>query len=234
MIRAMIFDFDGVLVDSEPLHYQAFIDVLEPLGITFSYSEYVEVYLGFDDRDALSHALQHHAQRGLTPEESADLCQKKQQAFEAVISRGISPIPGAIELVRRVAAQMPVAIASGATRRDIDLILAGIMPDHPFAAIVTADDVAKSKPDPTTYRLAAEQLGSAITASTPANAEPLRPNQVVAIEDTAAGLASARSAGLWTLGVLTTCPASALHQAHRIVEDYGQITPEALQQWFGS
>ncbi|MCC5829322.1 MAG: HAD family phosphatase [Phycisphaeraceae bacterium] len=229
MIKAMIFDFDGVLVDSEPLHFQAFLDVLGPLGVEFDYDEYLRTYLGFDDRDALTHAVRAH--RGDWPEslDLAALCRSKQEAFEAIIARGIDPIPGAEELVARISSVMPVAIASGATRRDIQLILGGLMPDHPFDPIVSADDVEQSKPHPATYQQAAEGLSRRA-----GGAGPIRPGQIVAIEDTAAGIESARAAGLWTLGVLTTSPRSALHRAHRIIEDYAEVTPEHLARWFGA
>lgn len=228
MLRAIVFDFDGVIVDSEPLHYRTFLRVAQGLGMSFDYDEYLERFIGFDDRDAFRSML------GLpTGVEGSDadrrrvaaLVEEKADAFEAVVAEGIEPIPGVIELVKSAAAAGPIAIASGATTRDITLILGRLGLSHLFKTIVTADMVTRSKPDPASYAMAVNLLGVA----TPG----LMPSQCLAIEDTAAGLESARGAGLFTVGVTTTGPASKLHRAHRVIDGFAGLTMDQLRTWVG-
>ncbi|MCE9590151.1 MAG: HAD family phosphatase [Planctomycetes bacterium] len=228
MLKAIVFDFDGVIVDSEPLHFRSFLRIAQGLGVTFSYEEYLEKYIGYDDRDAFRSML--GLPTGVEGREAdrrrvAELVEKKADAFEAVVAEGIEPIPGVVEFVKRAAACGPIAIASGATRRDIDLILRRLDLSHMFGTMVTADMVARSKPDPASYAMAVTLLG--------AQSPGLAPADCLAIEDTAAGIESARGAGLFTIGVTTTGPASKLHRAHRVIEGFRGLTMDQVRQWVG-
>ncbi|MFW6059754.1 MAG: HAD family hydrolase [Phycisphaeraceae bacterium] len=229
MLKAIVFDFDGVLVDSEPLHFEAFLEVLRPLGVTFDYRQYLLEFIGFDDRDAFAHILD-GTEAGADDDRAgriAELCAHKQTAFERLVKRGIEPIPGAMPLVDAAAQCMPIAIASGATMSDITLILDQLGRRDVFEVIVSADQVERSKPDPTSYALAVERLA----ALHPERA--LTPADCLAIEDTAAGLASARLAGLHTLGVATTGTPNQLADAERTVETLTEVTLADLEAWFG-
>ncbi|MEM6553278.1 MAG: HAD family phosphatase [Planctomycetota bacterium] len=226
-MQAIVFDFDGVLVDSEPLHFLAFTLVgksLDPaLAEHFTYERYLDEYIGFDDRDAFRHMLT-QANQPIDDDRIAELCAKKQTAFDAVIASGqAAAIPGAVELVREcLVAELPIAIASGATRKDIDQLLASpaLELTDAFPIIVTTDDVQRSKPNPETYRLAVERLN-------------LDPADCLAIEDTAAGLASASAAGLQTLGLATTGPLDPLFPlADQLAEDLSKLKLADLQRLF--
>lgn len=230
MLKAIIFDFDGVLVDSERPHYLAFLAVAQTLGITFSWQDYLDRFIGFDDRDVFRVLLGRPP--GNDPAEDkaqlATLCDRKAQQFERIVNQEIHAVPGATELVRAALTQRwPIAIASGATRQDIDLILDKINLAGCFEVIVTADDVPRSKPDPTSYAMAVEQLAHQHPAM------KLLPRDCLAIEDTAAGVESARGAGLWTLGLTSTGPADVLYRAHRVVTTLENLTLEQLRSWFG-
>lgn len=227
MLRAIIFDFDGVVVDSEPVHYAAIRDVARALGIELGYDRYLRDLIGFDDRDVFRHLLA-EAGRPATDAEVAALKHAKQEAFEALAAKGVPMIAGTRALIEEaVALQWPIAIASGATRADIDLILGGLGLAPHFPVIVTADDVAASKPHPQTYALAAERLRERHPALN------LQRPECLAIEDTAAGIASATGAGLKALGLLTTSPREHLRQAGRVVKDLEGVTVSQLQQWYG-
>jgi beta-phosphoglucomutase len=226
MLRGIVFDFDGVVVDSEPLHYQAFVLVGKSLGYEFTYDHYLATFIGFDDRDAFRLMLDVSGQ-DVTAERIAELCEQKQAAFNAVTRAAAAAggvglaIPGALTLIDEVAAaDLPRAVCSGATREDIELMLGLLGRRDRFEIIVSADDVERSKPDPASYALAAERLG-------------LSPGELLAIEDTAAGLASARGAGLMTLGLTTTGPAEPLAAADRITDDLTDITLDRLREWYG-
>lgn len=209
--EAVIFDFDGVIVDTEPLHYAAFQRLLAPLGLGFSWDQYVDTYMGFDDRDAFIEAFKVHG-RGLSAQNLRDFIEQKAILFQEIIRDGISAYPGVVGLIRRIHdSRTPLAISSGALRSDIDPILETLGIADCFDIIVTAEDVAKSKPDPECYRLAHAKLNMSRSLNVP-------PQLVLAIEDTPAGIASAKGAGLQVLAVTNSYPAEQLSQANLITK----------------
>jgi len=216
--KAIVFDFDGVIVDSEPLHYQAFVQLAQQQGVTIDQTLYDQHLIGFDDRDALRaiESLKHqgppepHPDYPVEDAVMAELCATKQHIFNQLVAQGVTPLPGVDALVRKLIEQAtPFAIASGATREDIDLILQTLGWSDRFDIIVTADDVEHSKPDPTTYQLAVQKLAAKHPELS------LTPGDCLAIEDTVAGLTSAQRAGLHTLATgpaaTSTPPAKANH-----------------------
>ncbi len=230
MPKAIVLDFDGIIVDSEPLHYRAFARVIGDMGGQFSYDDYLDRYAGFDDRDGFRAILRDTP--ALADVEAGDrdliskLCEQKAKVFEDVVGEGVVPIAGVIDLINDIGEQAPIAIASGATRRDIDLILSTLSLTQRFDPLITADDVQRSKPDPATYTLAVNGLA----ARRPELA--IEPHQCLAIEDTPAGIESAKRAGLKTLGVATTYPSEKLTIADRVVQTMQDITFDQLRDWF--
>ncbi|MCC5849615.1 MAG: HAD-IA family hydrolase [Verrucomicrobia bacterium] len=210
-IRAHIFDFDGILADTECLHWQAMRDVLVPLeptlSSTFTWERYQRVYIGFDDRDALRTAME-EAGKSVDDTQLRELVHAKARAFLDRVSRAdIPPFPGAVEAVRAAAAVGPVALCTGAVSGDVEPLLKAFGIRELFAAVVTAEDVAKSKPDPESYVLAAKRLGIA-------------PENCLAIEDTPHGLQAARGAGCQTLGVAQThAPEDLTPFADRVIDN---------------
>ncbi|MFA7404427.1 MAG: HAD family phosphatase [Pelobacteraceae bacterium] len=209
--EAVIFDFDGVIVDTEPLHYAAFQRTLEPLGLHFTWLEYVETYIGFDDRDAFRHAFS-SKEKALSQDELYQLIEKKAAFFEEVIRSGVSAYPGVLDLISHLNAnRVPLAICSGALRTDIDPILTMLGISDCFDVIVTADDVAASKPDPECYQLAFQRLLSSHQTGFSKDA-------TLAIEDTPAGISAAKGAGLKVCAVTNSYPADRLDQATFVTE----------------
>ena len=210
MISAVIFDFDGIIVDSERLHWAAFNKVLQPLGKTVSWSEYVESYIGFDDRGAFSCAI---------PDLSGDAMRKliggKAAVFQELLENdGAAALPGSVELIKHLSGRIPIAICSGALRTDILPVLGKLGIEKAFDTIVTADDTHISKPDPAPYKLAAKKLG--VTGG-------------LAIEDTPAGITSAKGAGLNVLAVTNSAPPDFLKQADAMVASLEGLTLEKLK-----
>jgi len=227
-LKAIVFDFDGVIVDTEPMHFRSTLHVLEPYGISFDYAHYLKDYVGYDDRELIRNALIEH---GRMQEVSGDLLQdlidRKAGAFEQeFIERGINTVAGALAFIDEATSHWPLAIASGASRRDITLVLDRLGIADRFKTIVSADDVHRSKPDPQTYAQAVQLLAEAYGEL------EIEPAQCLAIEDTTAGIASARGAGLITLGLETTGPASNLADAHRVIKDFEGLDPQQLRDWF--
>jgi len=219
--EAVLFDFDGILVDSEPMHYRAFIEVLDPLGMGFPWKEYVEIYMGFDDRDAFREAFR---AKGIDLDDAnlAKLVAAKSRAFLDGLRAGVTAYPGAVPMIESLrAAGRPMALCSGALRADIDPILAQLGVARRFDVIVSADDVRRSKPDPESYALAFARLSERHDMLLTA------PEKSVAVEDTPAGIRSAKGAGLRVLAVTNSYGAGELAEADWVVgslEDVRIIT----------
>jgi HAD superfamily hydrolase (TIGR01509 family) len=201
-LRAIIFDFDGVLADSEPLHFLAFREVLATEGVVLTEAAYYKRYLGYDDAGVFRVIGTHH-ERTWDSGHVANLVSRKAVRMEA-LERDVSVLfPGAADVVRRAAAAMPIAIASGALGQEIRRVLDREGLTHCFSAIVGAEDTPHSKPAPDPYLRAVALLNSN-------GGRQLEPSQCVAVEDSLWGLESARAAGLRTVGVAHTFQADAL------------------------
>lgn len=209
-LKAVIFDFDGVIVDTEPLHYRSFQTILEPIGLGYSWERYVEQYMGFDDRDAFMEAFRAGG-RELSHDGLEELIALKAERFQRVIANGVTPYPGVVHLAKSLSADLPVAICSGALRSDIEPILRQLSLCSAFSILVTAEEVPASKPDPASYALAVRKLSAAFPD------RGITPSACVAIEDTPAGIASATGAGISVLAVTNSYPADHLANAARIV-----------------
>lgn len=215
MLRALLFDFNGILVDDEPLHFALFRRVLEEQGVALSRADYYDRYLGFDDRDCFAAALAAGGE-ACPPERLVRLVARKAAYYREEIRRDGYPLfPGGAELAREAAeAGLTLALVSGALREEVvgGLEQAGIA--GLFKELVTADDVARGKPDPEGYALAL----SALNGEPPLPARLIHPHECVAIEDSPAGLAAAAACGLRTLGVAQTYQRSELASADAVIE----------------
>jgi beta-phosphoglucomutase len=215
-IRAVIFDFDGVLANTERLHFQAIQEALAAHGRALDERTYFDRYLGFGDRDVfvefardVSWTLDGATLDGL-------MSLKAERYRHRLVGGGALYAP-ASACVRWLSPRFALAIASGSLRGEIQEILstAGLL--DAFRAIVGADDVAMGKPAPEPYLKAAQLLG-------------VDPSAAVAIEDSRWGLESARAAGLRTIGITTTYPASALVPADLIVDSLEDISPDVIDR----
>lgn len=214
-VQAIVFDFDGVIVNSEPLHLAATQQALATRGIELTTEEYYGRYVGYDDV-GMFHQLA--IDRGLIwcSDDLQELLAAKALRFEALEASGALLVPGAAECVRRMEAVAPLAIASGARREEIERILRRLGLHSIFQTIVAAGETPSGKPAPDPYLAAVAKL----------RADPAR---AVAVEDTAAGLASARAAGLHCIGITTTFPASKLALADAIVHSMEELTVDLVR-----
>lgn len=202
MLRAIVFDFDGVIANSEPLHYRAFRDVLEKSGVVFLEKEYYDRYLGYDDIGVFKTLA---ADRGLswTTDRIAGLLRSKADTIERLEQDASILFPGAEAAVRRAAARMPLAIASGALGVEIRRVLDREGLTSCFKAIVAAEDTPVGKPAADPYRRALALLADVVGSR-------LQPAECVAVEDSPWGLQSAKAAGLHTVAVAHTYGRAAL------------------------
>jgi beta-phosphoglucomutase len=221
-LHAVIFDCDGVLVDTEPLHYQAFQKVLGPLGLGHDYTRYLEHFVGFDDRDAFVHAFE-EAGRELSADSLGRLIEAKSAALAELVAQGTPTFPGVVELVKSLHHRgVAMAVASGALRHEVQAFVSSLGLNGAFRVIVGADDVKKSKPDPETYLLALDKLRAALAPGC------LETPNCLAIEDTPAGIHSAKSAGLAVVGVTNSFPAAELTGADKVVGSLSDLDFQAM------
>ena len=213
-IEAVVFDFDGVLANSEPLHLRAYQEVLEDLGLRIERDEYYANYLGFDDTGAFKAIARAHGLEW-TDHQVAALVARKAVVFDELLGSEDVLYPAAARCVARLASVMPLGIASGALRHEIEAILRGAGLDRHFRFIVASGDTPLSKPAPDPYRRAAELHGRAAAAC-------------VAVEDSRWGIESAKGAGMACVGITHTYPAEELDPADTVIASLDEFTPDLI------
>lgn len=204
--EAVIFDMDGVIVDSEPLHERAFREIFAALGHGETHGMDFARYYGKSDRALWVDFMAKHR----PPQPLEELLDWKQRHFIAML-REHEPVFGPVPpLVERLAARWPLAVASGSMHPVIDAVLAMRGLRRFFSAVVSVQDVARGKPAPDVFLLAAERLGKP-------------PAACVVLEDSAAGVTAAKAAGMRVIAITNSLPAAQLAHADAVVESYAQI-----------
>lgn len=201
---AVFFDFNGVLVDDERLHLAGFNEVLAPYGVSVSDEAYDARYIGFDDRGAFRAMLSDHA----VPWDDARvaaLIEAKRGVYLRLARESLRIFPGAAESLRAVAAELPLAVVSGALRDEITLALDLMGAREIVRLVVSAEDTRACKPDPEGYLLGIAGLRAQGVAVDPARS--------VAVEDSVAGIEAARAAGLRVIAVAQSHGADVLRDA---------------------
>lgn len=214
-IKALVFDFDGVITDTEPVHMEAWLAVFEPMGISFDEEEYRENYLGLNDRDFLDAVSRIHG-RHFGEAERLDMIGQKSEGALSMLAHDIPLLPGVREFIDEAAKNRMLAICSGANRAEIEFILKSIKRRELFDPIIASDSVTKGKPDPEGYIRALEGLQKRAT-------ELLLPEHVLAIEDSPKGIAAARAAGIRCIAVGEAFPPSELSQAERAFKSLAEV-----------
>jgi len=206
--RAIFFDFDGVIVNSEPLHYQAFARVLAEESIPLTWDEYRRELIGFDDRGAIAHLLARH---GRALEQSDRLMARKAQVTMNLIrARDYRALDGVDALIRGLLPHYPLGICSGALRAEIEMMLDGISLRDCFKLVVAAEDVITGKPDPQGYLLCVQRMSALL-------GRPLTPADCLVVEDAPQVIRTVRQEGFPTLAVTTSHPAGELSDANWVL-----------------
>jgi HAD superfamily hydrolase (TIGR01509 family) len=204
--QAVIFDMDGVIVDSEPLHQKAFEALFEELGRKHDHGITFPDYYGRSDKALLTDFLQKHK----VPHALEDLTQRKLKIFLQFLREHRPVFQELHELVPALEKRYALAIASSSSHRVIDVVMeiSGLRPH--FKAIVGFEDIRFAKPDPEIYFTAAKRLG-------------VRPSQCCVIEDAAMGVQAAKMAGMTCIGLTTSLPAEKLARADHIAENFHDV-----------
>ncbi len=208
-VRAIIFDFDGVLVVSERLHYQAFAQALEELGGRLSWEEYEAEFIGVPDKVTAERSLVKN-RLDATDEMVKRLLSRKTEIFDASLPDGVTPAQDLTTVIRTLADSYTLAIASGAFRHQIIPVLEHHGIRDAFVAIIGQDDVRRGKPDPEPYLLAWKQIRDAVK-------EEVAPQQCLVVEDALPGLEAARAAGMLSVAIATYYSASSFPQGQIVL-----------------
>ncbi len=230
MLRAVIFDFDGVITDSEVLHLRAFNEVLAQYGVEISTKDYYKEYLGFTDFDCFKTLID----RGVLQKPMdgiENLVKEKNQVFEKLAKtegRIIEGVRDFLQMLRQN--NIPMAIYSGALLAEIELILEEAQLRSFFEVIVSAEFVKKGKPNPEGFLLTLQKLNSDVIPAQAGIQNPILPNQCIVIEDSHWGLEAAKAAGMHTIAVTNSYDADQLAMAERIVTRLGDLSIGALQE----
>ena len=217
MISAVIFDFDGVLANTERLHLAAFRQLFAPKGWRLTEADYLDRYLGYNDHDLLRHFVRDHA-LPVGDRELAALAEAKRHLYEASLDSHELLFPGAKACVDALRRHYLLAVASGSLHAEIVAILTTGGLIDAFSVIVGADDVAASKPAPDSYLAAATGLN-------------VDPTACLAIEDSHWGIDSARAAGMGTIGLTTSSPAATLARADLVLGDIREVSLDVVARF---
>ena len=227
MLRAIIFDFDGVIVDSEKLIFQLTQQMAAQEGWTVSEDEYFRDYLALDDRGIIEHLYLSHG-RSVDVQRRDELVRWKFEAYQEIIRDGLPAMPGAVDFIKAAAARYPIAIASGSLRVEIEHLLGRLGLRESFVALATADDCARSKPDPEVYFKALDRLRARPQFERP----PLEAAECLAIEDAPLGVVAAQRAGMRCLALAHSRPADELHHADWVFREFSEVDLRKIQTDF--
>jgi beta-phosphoglucomutase len=216
LLRAIIFDCDGVIADTEPLHLAAFQRVLGEEGIDLTDEEYYREYLALDDRACFLKVFQSRA-RALDAGTLGALIERKAGYIEPAMREGLRLFPGAAALIREAAGGYRVAVASGALRREVELVLEHGRLRGSVEVIVAAEDVARSKPHPDPFLKALSLLNAG-------SAPLIEPAQCLVVEDSVHGVEAAHAAGMLCLAVTNSYTSERLGAAEVVVSSLEEVS----------
>ncbi len=223
MLRAIIFDFDGIIVDSEPLIMQLTKEMAAQQGWLLSEEEYYRDYLALDDRAIIEQLYRTHG-LGCDTRRRDELVEWKARTYMETIREGLPPMPGAVDFVRKAAERYPLAIASGSMRHEIEYLLGKLGLREAFGVIASAEDTERSKPDPQIYICALERLRQLPGLSSGL----LHADECVAIEDAPAGVRAAHAAGMKCIAITHSRPSGDLLHADALFHTFPEIDLDSL------
>ena len=226
MLRAIIFDFDGVIADTEPLHLKAFQLTLMEKGIELSDEDYFANYLAYDDKTLFKELL---TDRNYEHNEAliSDFMNQKSEHFERVLKGNILVLEGVPEFISEVSGKYPLAIGSGALRAEIVEILESAALTEHFEIIVSADEVINCKPDPEVFIEALKRINDMDSVT-----QTITSDECLVIEDSASGIKAAHSAGMKCLAVTNSYAAQRLSEAELITESLKGISLKEIEDLF--
>lgn len=212
--KGVLWDMDGVIVDSGEAHYVSWAQALERRGLSCSKAFFAETF-GMNNRGIISLLLG----RPATDQEVADIGGLKEELFRQSVAGRLAPLPGVLDWLRRFGqAGCAQAVASSAPMENIEAIVGELGLADSFQALVSGSALT-GKPDPATFLLAAERLG-------------FSPRDCLVIEDARVGVEAAKRGGMRCAAVCTTHPANELSDADVVANSLADLSPEDVRALF--
>jgi len=211
-LQAIIFDMDGVIVDSEPRHERAFLEVVREIGYADKLAMSFADYIGRSDKELWLDFVAKHQ----PPQPMTELLARKRQRMVDILRREQPVFAGLPELLEKLAARYLLALASGSERPVVAEVLKLKQLDRRFSAVVSGSDIQRGKPAPDIFLRAAELLKVA-------------PRSCCVVEDSKPGVAAGLAAGMQVIAITNTHPAQALQHATHVVRTYAEIERLLLQ-----
>jgi HAD superfamily hydrolase (TIGR01509 family) len=222
VIRAIIFDFNGVIVDDETPHVFCFQQALAEAGLTLTKEDYYGAYLGMDERTCTRLLLQQR-DGGVEEADVFRIGERKAELFQVHTAQHRPTLfAGVVDFVKAARGRYRLAIASGGRRAQIHAALAGTEIEGDFDVIVAAEDCPTGKPDPAIYLLTLKRVNAGRGSGC-----DIPPWECLVLEDSVAGIRAAKAAGMKVLGVASTYPIDKLCEADCIVQSLEGLPPEA-------
>ena len=229
MIKAILMDFNGVIIDDEPIQMQAYQEVLGPEGVEVTEESYLGS-LGMDEAAFVRNAF---AIRDKQCDETRmhELIKAKQEKWRGIIEKELPLFDGIKGFVEKMAQEFTLGIVSMAPRSEIDLVLARAGLSQHFPVVVSAEDVSNCKPDPEIFRRGFQEIDAVRTSQ---GHLPMTHSECLVIEDSPPGIVGARNADLPALGVTNTVSAAALRAAGAgaVATDLRDWMPDSIRRVF--
>lgn len=229
MLKAILFDFDGVILDSEEYHFEAFQKVLKEEGVSLTRESYYQNCLGFNDVECFRWGLKGTG-RSEEPGEIEELTERKAVYFEELLAKQMRFFPGVCEFIRAAGAKYPLAVTSMARRGEILIALGKAGVDDLFRLIVSGEDVERTKPDPEPYEKTLRLLNAHLSLAR--TEQKIRPEQCLVIEDSSAGIQSAKAAGMNVLALAQTEEPDRLEAADRVLPSLDGVSLADVEALF--
>ncbi len=229
MMRAIIFDMDGVICDSEPLHMQAFQEILKDEGIMIMDQEYYDKYLAHDDRGSFESAIRAHNRPLPDLKKMNALLSAKARVFDELMKERMIIYPGADGFIKKAAEKYSLALASGARRLEVEYVLKKAKIRDIFSAIVSADEVKNGKPQPEAFERALELMNQMRLEGT----REIMSVETLVIEDSPRCIQTAKGLGMKTVGMATSYKSEELKEADLVINSLVGLELETLEKLFG-
>jgi beta-phosphoglucomutase len=226
MLKAIILDFNGVILNDEPIHFAAMQEAVASIGVDLRKEEYWEKYLPMDDAQCLEAILLDRSVL-LKREEKQKLLARKAQIYQKLLPDRFQLFPGVAEFIKAAALLYPLALASGARRSEIESALESVGLKHYFAVIIGAEDFKKGKPHPKSFLLVLRRLNEA------SGSIPMRTEECLVVEDSVGGVQGAKDAGMKCMAVTNSYPQNMLGAADLVVNSLDEVRVDDLKKLFG-
>ncbi|OGR51431.1 MAG: hypothetical protein A3I11_01210 [Elusimicrobia bacterium RIFCSPLOWO2_02_FULL_39_32] len=225
LIRAILFDCNGVIADDEPIHLELFQKVLKEEGIPLTKKDYFEKYLAMDDRSCFQDALKLHEQRA-SKSRIQELIARKASYYKKTIKNRLRIFPGVVSFVNKHRKNYMLAVVSGALKNEIKLILQSAKILKDFSVIISAEDVKKGKPNPECYLKALKKLNKTPFFKN----HPLKSSECCAIEDSIHGIKAAQKAGMKCIAITNSYFKKELKNAEVVLDSLKGVEIQNLTQ----